>query len=289
MVTIAAILAALVAPANSSAARVLLLKAADTPRLAQTLVAFRERAGVPVDVIEISGTRDDTLDRALAHGAKNTVIVALGPRASDYVMRVQTSAPVVHCLAGPDALRAGLPSIPSDAPADLQAQWLARLLPKARTVGLLFDPAVNTRRVEALAAALQGAGYRTLQKPVESPAALPAALESLDGHVDALLAFPDPTVYTREASRGLLLFSFRKGIPIVGPNEAWVRQGALFAVDWDYGEIGAACAQLALTLSGAPRAGAPPRPRVAVNLRSAAMFGIRWSPELLRSVDSRHE
>jgi putative ABC transport system substrate-binding protein len=97
-------------------------------------------------------------------------------------------------------------------------------------------------------------------------------------------------VYTPETARGILLYSFRKRIPLIGPNEAWVRMGALYALDWDYAEVGAACAHLALRQAQLAKGVlAPPRPRVSVNVRSAAQFGLQWHDALLQTVDARHE
>jgi putative ABC transport system substrate-binding protein len=284
--TLAALVLVVAVPAG--AARVVVLKGSDSPRIEATLAALRERASIPVEVLTVPG------DGAAAAGLaaeRGSAIVALGPVASDYAMRLPAASRVVHCLAGADALRAGLPAVPSEAPAGDQAAWLGKLVPGARTVALLFDPARNTRRAEALAAAFNAAGYKTLLRPVATPAALPAALESIAaGRADALVALPDATVYTRESSRGVLLFSFRKRIPLVGPNEAWVRMGALFAVDWDYAEVGAACARLAAREAGGGDVPAPTlHPRVTVNPRSAAHFGIAWDPALLRTVNARHE
>ena len=283
--------AGIFASTPSSATRMLVLQAGDTPRLTRTLATLRENAGMPVDVIPINATRDEALEAALRRGDKSTVLVALGPMASDYTMKLSLPGPVVHCLAGTEALRAGVPAIASDAPADQQVVWMRRLLPEARRIALLFDPNANARRAASIAVALEGAGFKTLLAPVAGAAALPAALESLAGKADAILAFPDATVYTREASRGLLLFSFRQRIPIIGPNEAWVRQGSLFSVDWDYGDVGAACAQLALAQVGAirPVGDGSLRPRIVVNMRSATMFGISWSENQLRYVDARHD
>jgi len=126
---------------------------------------------------------------------------------------------------------------------------------------------------------------------VATPSALPAALEQIATRADVLLALPDPMVYTRESARGILLQSFRRRTPVIGPNDAWVRMGALFAVDWDYEDVGATCARLARDAL-APRpslVGAGPKPRVSVNLRSASEFGLQWHPDLLRAVDVRHE
>lgn len=281
---LAAIALLLALPA--SAARLVVLKGDDAPRLASALASLQSQVAGPVEVVTLPPEATDAeLDPRLV-AERDTMIVALGPRASDYAMRLPATVPVVHCLAGADALRAGRVAIASEAPAGEQAAWLAKLVPSARTVALLFDPARNSRRAEALAAGFQAAGYGTLLRPVRSPSELPAALDAVAGSADVLVALPDPTVYTREAARGILLFSFRKGIPLVGPNDAWVRMGALYSLDWDYREVGAACARLA---EGRSDASPPLRPRVSVNMKSAARFGIAWDPSLVKAVDARHE
>lgn len=274
----------------NAAARLLVVQRAETPRLARTLAALRERSALPVEALPPSAP-EETIRHEWTQSDRGSVLVALGPRASDEIMKLGLSGPVVHCLAGPDALRAGVPAIPSEVPVDRQAAWLAKLVPDAKSVGLLFDPALNTRRAQAHAAALGAAGYRALLQPVESPGALPAALSSVAARADVLLALPDGTVYTRESARGLLLKSFRQRVPLVGLNEAWVKLGALYALDWDYREVGAACATLAAGEAN-PRnavAVAAPRPRVFVNMKSASHFGITWSEDVLRQVDLRHE
>jgi putative ABC transport system substrate-binding protein len=99
-------------------------------------------------------------------------------------------------------------------------------------------------------------------------------------------------VYAPEAGNGILLFSFRHRFPLVGPNDAWVRRGALFAVDWDYGEVGAACAALALREAQASKSvpmPESPRPRVWVNTKLAPHFGLAWPELLLQDPAIRHE
>jgi putative ABC transport system substrate-binding protein len=283
------------AAVDVQAVRIVVLQASDSPRLSQTFAAMQKSTGEPLEVFHLANASETVWQATLASGERPAVIVALGPRASDFMIRVPQPSPVVHCLAGADALRAGLPSLPSEVPADAQAAWLRKLLPAARTVGLAFDPATNTRRAEAIAATLTAAGYKTLMAPVAKPSALPAALETVATRADVLFALPDPMVYTRASARGILLQSFRTRTPVIGPNEFWVKEGALFAVDWDYDEVGAICARLARDAQASrpallpSAANAAPRPRIAVNLRIASQFGLQWHADLLRSVDVRHE
>ena len=277
----------------SQAARIVVLQASDAPRLAKTLAALQKHAGTQLDVVPLAQTSAQSWASTLAKEPRPGVVIALGPLASDFLVRLPSGPPTVHCLAGADALRAGTLSLPSEVPEDAKASWLRRLVPSAKTVGVAFDAATNARRAEAVAAGLGAAGYSTLLAPVSHPSGIPAAIEQIVTRADVLLALPDPTVYTRESARGILLHAFRKRTPVVGHNDDWVRMGALFAVYWDYDEIGAACAQLALReLQGSRSSIAqppPPKPRVSVNLRIATQLGLRWDADALRGVDIRHE
>ncbi len=110
-------------------------------------------------------------------------------------------------------------------PVETHIHWMRRLLPKARNVGILFDPAQNARRAEDGAAALKRAGYTPVLEPVTAPTALPTALTRLTNTVDVLHAIPDTTVFAPEHSRALLLFSFRNRIPLAGPSEGLGESG----------------------------------------------------------------
>lgn len=287
------LVAALAATSPADAARVVVLQMSEAPRLARTLAALQGRAGVPLEVVRLAHHDSAGWEGAIGRGERPALVVALGLRASGFLATRPQAFPSLHCLAGEEALRAGLPSIASDVPPDVQAAWLRRLVPAAKTVGLAFDPASNTRRAEAVAGGLRAAGYKALMTPVATPAEIPAALDHIAQRADVLLALPDPTVYTGETARGVLLQSFRRNTPVIGPNEAWVRMGALYALDWDYEEVGAACAQLALRALQGPRSAvappAPLRPRVFVNPRSAAQFRLSWDGDLLRAVEPAHE
>ncbi|HET7296158.1 MAG TPA: ABC transporter substrate binding protein, partial [Gemmatimonadales bacterium] len=98
---------------------------------------------------------------------------------------------------------------------------------------------------------------------VGGPAELPDALTTLSNRADVLWSVTDPVVYNAETARTLLLFSLRNRIPLVGQSAAWVKAGALYALDRDYTDVGAQCAGLAARILGgeAPSTVAPVPPR----------------------------
>jgi putative ABC transport system substrate-binding protein len=100
--------------------------------------------------------------------------------------------------------------------------------------------------------------------PIDAARQIPDALDKLSSAgVEVIFGIPDSVVLTPQTAQQLLLFSFRNRIPLVGPSAAWVKAGALYALDWDYQDIGAQSAELALrVLAGtAPESVAPQSPR----------------------------
>jgi len=281
--------AAALCTAPVHAQRVLVVSSGDSPPYRQALAGIQKQ-GLAVEWLLVSNTDDAALGAVLARAGRDSVIVTLGGRASGAVARSSTGATVVNCmvLGGDDTKVApGTLVVPLEIPIETHIHWLKRLLPNARTVGLLYDPAQSAARAADAAAALTRAGYQPLLEAVRSPSALPAALGRLTNNADVLPAIADTTVFAPEHSRALLLFSFRNVIPLTGPNEAWVRAGALYAVDWDYPDLGRYCLALGLRQLSGNRTSPPPpgKTRVIVNMRSAEQLRVQWDTETLRLVD----
>jgi len=279
-------------PAVSRAAdRLVVVSSGDAQAYRQALAGI-QKLGYPVDALMAGADGDAAVAAAIQRAGRDGAIVTLGAKATALVARAAPTIPVVNCMViGNDArVPAGTTVVPLEVPVETHIQWLRRLLPKAANVGILFDPAQNARRAEDGAAALTRAGYTPVLEPVIAPTALPNALTRLTNTVDVLHAIPDTTVFAPEHSRALLLFSFRNRIPLAGPSEGWVKAGALYAIEWDYADLGRYCGSLALRPPPSARVPAPPPPapartRVIVNLRAAEQMHIKWDPEILRSVD----
>src|SRR4030067_1111588 len=56
---------------------------------------------------------------------------------------------------------------------------------------------------------------------------------------------PDAVVHNPKAAKIILLFSYRHRIPFIGPSESWVKEGAFYALDRDYRDMGAQCGEMA--------------------------------------------
>lgn len=278
----------------ATAQRVIVVASAATEPYQQALDGVTQ-LGVAVERFLLAPEREAAIVAAIKRAGGDTAVVALGGAAAALVAHARSapnSGPVVNCMVV-DAASERAPArasaaidVPLAIPAETEAAWIRRLVPQARTVGILYDPAQNEARAAKSAAAMANEGLATIREAVPNPATLPVALQRMQDHVEILYALPDTTVYARGHARALLLFSFRHRIPLIGPTESWVRAGALFAVDWDYVDLGRYCGVLALRpLVGSKTSPRPPRTRVVANQRTAEQLRIEWDAEQLRLID----
>jgi putative ABC transport system substrate-binding protein len=279
----ACLAAAAAASGHPYAQRLVVVTSADTAPYEQAVAGARS-LGVPVVTLSAA---DPTNAASLIDDGPDTSLVTLGAAAAALAARLAPSTPAVNCMIVRNEENRSPAGhvVPFDVPIEAQIESLRRLLPRVRNVGILFDPARGDRRVQETADALRSAGFVPMLEAVAEPTALPNALSRLATRIDVLLALPDSAVYSRENSRALLLFSFRRGVPLVGPTEAWVKAGALYAVDWNYADLGRYCAGLALQRPGKSPPPAPPGTRVIANARSAQQLGVAWDAATARTFD----
>ncbi len=257
-----------VSTANATAETVLVVSSYDTEPYREALEGFRRelearRDGVQVALCAMGGREDASLvDRAVAAAAPR-LIFSLGSLATRAATR-QKSVPVVYAMVLRGEEFAGTSNATGvflEFPAEESLKWVRKILPGRDKVGVVFDPAENRSAVEALRRAAKAAKLDLHAEAVDGPSSLPSALENVSRRVDVLLGVADSMVLSPKTAKEILLFSYRNRIPFVGLSNAWVKAGALYALDRDYADLGAQAAEMAAAvLRGAPVAGLPPSP-----------------------------
>jgi putative tryptophan/tyrosine transport system substrate-binding protein len=161
-----------------------------------------------------------------------------------------------------------------DFPLETQLQWLRKIMPQSKSVGVLFNPRENRAKIDAATKVAQSLGLTLLTSEVETPQALPEALENLVRRAEILWGITDQTVLSPQTAEPILLFSFRNRIPFTGLSASWAKAGALYALDRDYKDIGMQCGEIAAKiLQGTAANTIPPQPPrkvfYALNLKTA--------------------
>lgn len=173
-----------------------------------------------------------------------------------------------------------------DYPPETQFYWLRRLLPKTKNIAVIYNPRQNSAFIATAKHDARQFGFRLQPFAITSPKQLPAALEGVANSADLFWGINDQLVVTPQTAKSLLLFSFRNKIPFIGLSDAWVKAGALFALDRDYIDLGRQCAVLTeKVLSGTGVQQLPPesprRVTYMLNRHTAEQMKLELSTDMI--------
>lgn len=217
------------------------------------------------------------------------LIITLGSKAIKTAHERFAQVPVLSCLISDSKLLNPYPNsnvIVMQHSIKQQLYWHSRMLPKAKRIGILYSPKHNEKHVALIIKAAELKGLEVLAIPVNSAQNLPAALRAIKRNADSILAITDPVVYSGKTAKGVLLFSFRNKIPLAGLSKAWVKAGALYALDWDYQQLGEQCAAEAAKLLAGQKTDklkttTSQMRRYGINRRTAKSMHLTIDPSLI--------
>lgn len=237
--------------------------------------------------------------RSLTAGAaKIDLILTVGTQATSDIAQHVTDIPVVFTMVlNPERSVQDAPNVVGasvNIPVDLQFGMIHEVLPGARNIGVIYDPARNARLIEESARIAEQLGYRLKRFPVTSQKDVPDALEQVGKEADVLWGIVDDTVYTSQTARAIIQFTWKEQIPFIGPSEPYVKAGALWALVFDNKDVGRQSAMLAgQILSGSSVAALqetiPRKIGWILNLRTAKLIGIEFPKKILNQAWEAYE
>ncbi|SYZ72476.1 putative ABC-type uncharacterized transport system, periplasmic component [Candidatus Zixiibacteriota bacterium] len=144
-----------------------------------------------------------------------------------------------------------------DIPADIQFQYFKRVIKDLKRIGVLYTSETENLIPPARAMA-RAAGLELVALKINSDKDIPAALDSLDRCVDGIWSVADKNIFSPSSTRFILLNTLRNSKPFMGFSRNLVESGALFALDFDYKDIGRQAGKIATeVISGKPPANIP--------------------------------
>lgn len=284
--------------AGSASARVAVLLSQDAPQYREFVTGFKsaldkQRVAAAVTVRRLDANAARTRAAVRESAAAADLLVPLGSAALRAVIDERPALPAVASMVPRESDLAGAQNttgVVLEFTPEVEFQWLRRILPDARRVGVLYNTAENQLRIIEATAAAGSSAFELHTLPVAEPRDLPDALEAIAGKAQVLWGITDRVVMTPETAKPILLFLLRHRIPLVGPSAPWVKAGTLYALDRDYADLGRQAAELAArVLKGqSPGSLRPLRPRkalLAINRRTAAALDLDLPPDVLRQAN----
>ena len=191
-------------------------------------------------------------------GTHPDLILAIGTRAAREVSKVEKTIPIIYSMVlnapGGDDKLAELPPQPNVAgaslniPLDVQLDHIQALFPTARKVGIISDPSRTKDVVDSARTIVADRGIELFVQWVNGESDIPDAIRAMTDSIDVLWMIPDQTVITPRSSRFIIFELIKAGVPIMGLSSAYVKAGAVIALDCDYEDIGRQSGELAVRI-----------------------------------------
>ena len=178
-------------------------------------------------------------------------LVAVGPEAARFIwseFRDQNIRLIYTMVLHPKQL----PDAPKDPcgvsmsiPADTQLFEIAKILPKIRRVGILFDPQYNHDFFELASRYENSISFSLVPLEVFSRKEIPQVLAKNWEKVDCLWMIPDRTIISESIIAYIIKEALLQKIPVIGYNRFFWESGAVMSFIFDYKELGKQTGNLA--------------------------------------------
>ena len=216
------------------------------------------------------------------------LILTIGSSATGVVSDAINDIPIVFSLVQPSAGTAtlrgeagghqNLTGSSMEIPLEVQFREVREILPEAKRVGVLYDPEVTGKVVEAAIAPAAAMGMDLVPMSVRSEGDLLGHAASLSG-VDALWSVADSTVFSPQGLNQILLSTLRHRVPFVGLSPSFVKAGALLAISVDYADVGRQSGEIAGRILAGEKPStipvtAPRKVSLSVNLNTARQIDV---------------
>ncbi|MBK7093168.1 MAG: ABC transporter substrate-binding protein [bacterium] len=172
-----------------------------------------------------------------------------------------------------------------DIPVLQQIQKFSAVIPSLKRIGVVYT-SNSQRLVEEARKACATLGLTLVEIKIGTSKELPAAIDSLCRVADGIWTIADELLSSPQFIRHTLVETLRAKIPIMGFNQNFVENGALFCLEADYKFIGRQAGELALALMNGKSVSTikPTVPDVVylyLNLKSGKLLNIDFAPELI--------
>ena len=177
-----------------------------------------------------------------------------------------------------------------DIPINTQFEWLKKVVPNAKKIGVLYNPDETKVVVDEASNIAENMKLKLIAMPVYSEKNVPKATKDLVRKVDVMWAVADSTVFSPQSTKFILLHILRTRTPFMGLSRAFVKAGALLALSCNYEDIGRQSGEVAMRILAGENPSqipitVPQRIFLSLNLKVAEQIGIKIPSHIIGKAD----
>lgn len=262
----------------------------------QIAQGLRDEMHASVREISLSPSPDLALDALREFDP--VLVVAVGDTAALWAQDFLKDLPVVVAgviqQSNPQVFQK-MPGVSLDFSPETYLTLIREGMPSARRVGLLYNPARQSKFVKDLKAAAESMGIEVNAQPVQKEKSMARALETLKnwGTQMFLLTY-DPLLMNPESWLYLSGFSITNRIALTVPSVALLKKGGTISLEANYVVLGRQAAAIANALLEAagpiPRlVQRPAKAEIGVNLKIAGVLEISIPASFQKKAEFIHE
>ncbi len=184
------------------------------------------------------------------------MVLAVGGKALSLVKEIK-DIPIVYLMVlNPQfalSEQENITGVSMNIPPRKQLQALLQTLPRAKRVGLLYDPKNTGYLIEEARKAAREADIELRAREIHHAREVATSAMEMKGDIDVFWMLPDVTVMTPETIEFLVLYSLKYRIPLLAPSEKWLDMGAFVSTGIDAFDMGTQAGDMAnKILAGRP-------------------------------------
>jgi putative ABC transport system substrate-binding protein len=220
------------------------------------------------------------------------LVIAVGVKALGLASKLSFTTPVLgvftplpaynNLLASSGRTLGSFSAIVLDQPNARRLLLIKTILPESKSVGVLMGP-TSMQDADNLKEVAEKIDVEINQENVYQESELIPKLSAILESSDALLALPDPFIYSRETAQSILLTSYRYQKPVFGYSQPYVRAGALAGVYSNTKQFAKQAAEIAIKsqqeIGGLPPPQAPKYFSVMINRQVGRSLKIQLTDE----------
>jgi putative ABC transport system substrate-binding protein len=270
-------------PVPAEAFEIIVVKNAELKPYQEVFRGIRDSCGCTVRELKLQA--DEGVEKILKKPPD--AVIAIGTSVFNKVREIK-GLPVIYTMVMPSEVSGPLPPNISGVGMDIDPLEsivaITEVLPKARRIGIIYNPHYTAAFVGEAVKAAAVAGVELVLKEAHDPRDVPRLVDELPNRIDVLWMLPDPTVVTSALVEYLLQFSFRHNVPIFSFAGKYVEMGAVAALVADPHTMGVETGGIVKTFATGRKN--PIRlyartPRLMINTKVAAKMGLKISGEIL--------